>query len=147
MPQCSSPISAWGLKVCSLCKAKEPLQSLEPDLGTQIRKGWLLPCRCHHCRLLTCSGRVLLPLLCPLFPGYLLQFPPVLGSQAVPFLPKSCPACACCLAGLDTHMGRRKGLGVVLLGKDIDFCPGKAEGGGLVGWREPHSLPDGEERV
>lgn len=106
----AAPIPALGLKACCLCKANKPLQSLEPVLGTQIR--WLLPCHCHHCRLLTRSARVVLPPLCPLFPGYLLQFSPVLGSQPAPFCPESCPAHACCLAGLAAHMGSRgKGLG------------------------------------
>ena len=133
----AAPISVLGLKACSLCKANKPLQSLEPVLGTQVRKWWLLPCCCHHCRQLTCSGRVVLPLLCPLFPGYLLQFSPVLESQAAPFLPKSCPAHACCLAGLAAHVGGRgKGLRVLLLGRDIGFCPGKAEGDGFRRGRE-----------
>lgn len=104
----SSPaaqISALGLKACCLCKGNKPLQTLESVLGTQRRKWWLLPCRCYPCRLLTCSRRVVLPPLCPLFPGYLLQFSTVLGSHAAPFLPRSCSAHTCCLAGLAAHMG------------------------------------------
>lgn len=133
-PSAAAPVSAPGLKACSLCKANKPLQSLEPVLGSQIRKQWLFPCRCHHCRLLTCSRRVVLPLLYPLFPGCLLQFSPVLESQAAPFLPKSCPAHACCFgrAGY-SHGGRGKGLGVLSLGREVDFCPGKAERDGFWG--------------
>lgn len=134
-------VSAMDLKAFSLCKANKPLQSLEPVLETQIRK-WLLPCCCHLCRLLTCSRRVVLPPLCPLFLGYLLQFSPALGSEAALVLHKSGAAHACCPAALETHMaGEGKGLGYF-----GHWLLSWESGEGWIWW-DTYSLPDGGKRV
>lgn len=141
----AAPISALGLKTRSLCKANKPLQSLGPALGTQMRKQWLLPCCCHHCRLLTCSRRVVVSPLCPPLRGYLLQFSHVLGSQTAPLLPKFCPVHACCLAGMAFHMGGEgKGLRSFCLARTLTSVLGKQRG---MERNESYSLPDGGERV
>lgn len=84
------------------------------------------------CRLLICSGTLVLPSLCSLFPAYLL-FPSVLGSQSALFLPKSCPMPA---AWLCWHLpwGEGESAWCPFACKDIGLCPGKAEGEGVGGF-------------